>query len=368
MISIIIPVYNGEKFIHETVRRILQSTYSDLEIVLVNDGSTDSSKTICENLAQSDSRIFCYTKENGGVVSARNYGVEKAGGDFICFCDQDDYVEREMYDRLINKMTEDGSQIGMCSTGRNIEGKKSDFEVLSDACFVGEEIATQILFPLLFNGYHVPLEYTSTYRYPHIWNCMFRRDFWEQSCLRFRAYINYEDDLLVKVEALSRAQKISTISYRGYYWRVNLESETYAHRFVKDMGKKQQLVLEDMERSLSYCIQDEHTMLLFAQVTRCKQYLDAVHNLTSPQAPKEYCFIKQYFCDNIYNRDFKESIKARRYLKKGMIKPHVILPLLSARMSLLTFWSEKLLDWILLVTLRSQTLTKLERWLKREKR
>lgn len=55
---------------------VLQSTYSDLEIVLVNDGSTDSSKTICENLAQWDSRIFCYTKENGGVVSARNYGVE----------------------------------------------------------------------------------------------------------------------------------------------------------------------------------------------------------------------------------------------------------------------------------------------------
>lgn len=365
MISIIIPVYNGENFIQETVGRILRSTYADLEIVLVNDGSTDNSKAICEDLAQSDSRIFCYTKENGGVISARNHGIEKANGDYLCFCDQDDFVEPEMFERLLAVMQADGSQIAMCSTGRNIEGNKSDFEISTDACYAGDEIKRELLFPILFNGFNMPLDYAKTYRYPHIWNCMFRKDFWLESGLKFRAYINFEDDLLVKIEALSKAQKVSTIAYRGYYWRVNMKSETYAHRFVEDMGRKQQQVLEDLQNSLSNCVQDEQIMLLFSEVICCKQYLNAIHNLTSVQAPRGYKYRKQYYIDTIYNRDFKRSISARKHLKKGMVKPHVLLPLLSMRLTTLSFYAEKLLDYILLVTLQSQTLTKLERWLKK---
>lgn len=364
-ISIIIPIYNGADFLEKTVKTILKSSYVNLEVLLINDGSTDNTAEICECLVRDDDRIFYYLKENEGVVSARNFGVSKATGEYICFCDQDDFVEPEMYERLASAIEKNNSQMGMCSSGRDIDGKRSDFEVQEDSCYKESEIRQQLLFPLIFNSYRLPLDYPEYYRYPHIWNCMFRRDFWMENQLKFRAYINFEDDLLLKVEALSLANSVSTISYRGYYWRVNLRSETYAHRFVTDMGFKQQLALEDMERSLAHCINNAEIMVLFRNVMRCKQYIDAIHNLNSKSAPKDYAFRKKYFDEAIYNRDYKESLKMRKYLKKGTIKPHIILPLLNMKMSLLSLWAENMLDWILLLTLHSQILTKFERWLKK---
>lgn len=89
-VSVIIPVYNGEKYIKETLNSVLQSIYQNLEVLIINDGSTDNSREICERYQQKDSRIVIYDQKNCGVVSARNNGVSKATGDYLCFCDQDD--------------------------------------------------------------------------------------------------------------------------------------------------------------------------------------------------------------------------------------------------------------------------------------
>jgi len=95
IISIIVPVYNGEKYIRACVESLINQDYSNIEIILVNDGSLDSSKKIIDEIANSDNRIIAIHQENSGVSTARNHGIKKSKGDYLCFVDVDDYVTKD---------------------------------------------------------------------------------------------------------------------------------------------------------------------------------------------------------------------------------------------------------------------------------
>ena len=101
MVSIIIPVYNAEKFIAECIDSILCQTFQDFELLLIDDGSTDSSFNICSNYAQKDTRVRCFHKKNEGVSMTRNYGIWQAKGEYIVFVDADDVVSPEFLSNLI---------------------------------------------------------------------------------------------------------------------------------------------------------------------------------------------------------------------------------------------------------------------------
>ena len=100
MISVIVPVYKTEKFLSDCIKSILNQTYHDLEVILVNDGSPDSSGQICEEYAKKDSRIKVIHQENAGVASARNTGLNLAAGEYITFVDSDDYICPQMYEEM----------------------------------------------------------------------------------------------------------------------------------------------------------------------------------------------------------------------------------------------------------------------------
>ena len=107
-ISIVVPVYNVEQYLEKCVNSIINQTYKNLEIILVDDGATDSSGNMCDELAKSDNRIKVYHKENGGLSDARNYGVERATGEYIGFVDSDDYIDSEMYEKLYEAIKKRG--------------------------------------------------------------------------------------------------------------------------------------------------------------------------------------------------------------------------------------------------------------------
>ena len=98
LISVIVPVYNVEKFLVKCVDSILAQTYTNLEIIIVDDGSPDNCPAICDELAKKDSRIKVIHKENGGASSARNAGLDIAKGEYIGFVDGDDYIAKDMYE------------------------------------------------------------------------------------------------------------------------------------------------------------------------------------------------------------------------------------------------------------------------------
>ena len=106
LISVIMPIYNVEKYLDRSVGALLNQTYQNLEIILVNDGSTDRSGEMCDEFAQKDSRVRVFHKENGGSSTARNIGIREAKGAFIGFCDSDDYAELDLYDNLYHILAE----------------------------------------------------------------------------------------------------------------------------------------------------------------------------------------------------------------------------------------------------------------------
>ncbi len=110
-VSVIIPIYNVEKYLRACVDSVLEQTYPDLQIILVDDGSTDSCGLICDEYAKNDSRIQVIHKENGGLSDARNAGLSKAKGSFVLYLDSDDYLATEAIEILMQKRTETGADI-----------------------------------------------------------------------------------------------------------------------------------------------------------------------------------------------------------------------------------------------------------------
>ena len=118
LISVIIPVYNVEKYLRECLDSVINQTYKNLEIILVNDGSPDNSGEICDEYARVDQRVIVIHKENSGVSSARNTALDIAKGEYISFIDSDDFVDRHFYEILYNNLIQYNADIAMVDTKR----------------------------------------------------------------------------------------------------------------------------------------------------------------------------------------------------------------------------------------------------------
>ena len=131
-VSIIVPVYNVEKYLDKCVESLVNQTYKDLEIILVDDGSPDNCGPMCDEWAKKDSRIVAYHKENGGLSDARNYGIDRCTGDYICFVDSDDYVAENYVEFMYNLFDKaDNCKVtacDICAVRNGQEAPYSDFE------------------------------------------------------------------------------------------------------------------------------------------------------------------------------------------------------------------------------------------------
>ena len=124
MISVIVPVYNAEKYLRKCLESIVNQTYKDLEIILVDDGSTDLSPQICDEYAAKDERIRVIHKPNGGVSTARNVGLDSFNGEYVTFIDSDDYIEINMFERIFEAISaKDVDLVFIREKSVNIEGK-----------------------------------------------------------------------------------------------------------------------------------------------------------------------------------------------------------------------------------------------------
>lgn len=125
MISVIVPVYNVEKYLDECIKSIVNQKYKQLEIILVNDGSTDNSYEICKKWSKKDSRITIIDKENGGLSSARNAGLDSANGDYIAFIDSDDYIDPHMFEDMREIFNRNQVSAVICPLETFIDGTSS---------------------------------------------------------------------------------------------------------------------------------------------------------------------------------------------------------------------------------------------------
>lgn len=171
-ISVIVPVYNVEKYLERCLNSIVNQSYKNLEILLIDDGSKDLSSEICDEFSKSDNRIKVIHKENEGVAKARNVGLDMATGEYIAFVDSDDYIDLNMFEILMNNMKNTNADISMCdfiSTGSSNEKsvissnvcELSSFEALAHL-YVDKDISFvslwgKIFKKEIFNGVRLPL-------------------------------------------------------------------------------------------------------------------------------------------------------------------------------------------------------------------
>ena len=106
LVSVVVPIYNVELYMKKCIQTIINQSYNNLEIILVDDGSTDNSGNIADEYAQKDLRVKVIHKLNGGLSDARNAGMKKATGKYICFIDSDDFIEKDMIEKMVNRITD----------------------------------------------------------------------------------------------------------------------------------------------------------------------------------------------------------------------------------------------------------------------
>ncbi|MDU6472960.1 glycosyltransferase family 2 protein [Intestinibacter bartlettii] len=190
-VSIVVPIYNVEKYLEQCLDSIINQTLKDIEIILVDDGSPDNCPQMCDDYAKKDSRIKVVHKKNGGLSSARNAGIEVAIGDYIGFIDSDDYIELDMYEKMYNIARESNVDFVMSDYYRvSDEGKIKATLDMNEGIYDKKKIKKDI-FPTLIMGDDINYG-----RLLSVWNCLYKRELLYQNNLMFDEEVKYSEDNL----------------------------------------------------------------------------------------------------------------------------------------------------------------------------
>ncbi len=230
-VSVIIPVYNKEQYLRQSVESVMQQTVRELEILLIDDGSTDRSLEICRELAAEDDRIQVIHKENEGPGVTRNLGIRKSRGRFLSFVDADDYIAEDTYEICIRELDRAGADA--CYFGRNIVSKG---QILSHAVrlehreeYKGEEIRSRFI--NFFLGNLPGEEYKRNYVTGSVCCSLFRGEFIRENKVFFPSgEIKYSEDSFFNFELCRFAQHILVLPDMLYYNNVNQVSGSRRYR------------------------------------------------------------------------------------------------------------------------------------------
>lgn len=202
-VSIVMPMYRVERYIEKAIQSVLDQDFQDWELLVVNDGSTDGSRDIASMMAVSDERIKILDKENGGLSDARNYGLDRAIGEFVHFYDSDDWVEPDFYSKLLNEIED----FDLIVCGYKVDNEKSVTERIG---YVGDlsHVVSSSLEDLVGNYLNFA------------WNKLFKRSFLVENALYYEKGLYRIEDSEFMMRFLSSSPKVKMIKYSGYHYMV----------------------------------------------------------------------------------------------------------------------------------------------------
>lgn len=279
-ISIITPVYNAEKYLKRCIDSILKQTYTNFELLLINDGSTDSSPQICGEYAKMDNRIHVFHKKNGGVASARQLGTDNAKGEYLIHVDADDWIEPTMLSQLYDKACESGADVVLCDYYVN-----SPTEQIYISQKPTDETAKGVLREM-FQRLHGSL-----------CNKLAKRACYKEHNVHFISGIDYCEDVLIWVQLLQHNIKLVYLPQAFYHYRMtptsithNITRKSYDMRIKYRDALSQLLRLPDAKdiiESVSFNIFTEafvHNVLTQEEIKQgLKQYKKQVYKVKSPK-------------------------------------------------------------------------------------
>lgn len=302
-ISIIIPMYNAEKYIARCLESVINQSFNDIEIIIVNDGSTDKSLEICRKYAEVDERIVILNKENNGVSVARNQGMNVATGEYVMFVDSDDWIDESMCQDLYKRISECNADICFCNNIKEY-GNKSEYIDFGDSKDV-------INLSLIEEKDKKIAHRRETFRGP----CakLYKRSIIIDNNITFKRELAIGEDLVFNLEYLKYCEKMVVEKKFLYHYRVNLYSETKRYREnAWDTYRKLLVILEEYLKS--NFSKEEYIDRL--NKLKLKYFIISINNEMSKSNKKGYVgkirCIKSICEDEVINFALKNSSKGTR--------------------------------------------------------
>lgn len=307
MLSIIIPIYNMERYLKRCLDSILCQTYSDFECLLVDDGSADGSATICKEYCEKDNRFRYIYKENGGVSDARNLGLVLAEGEIVGFVDPDDWVERCMYQKMIESMYQVAADIVMC--GINIVSDKKKYLPYSEKnyCISRHDITPELLCMLAGS----------------VWRCIYNKeilgDIWFTKGLRL------SEDRVFNLYILGKSSRIFYMGETRLY-NYFMRNDSVVHQYCDDMFESVKQGYREICRAVKREWGEEFMAVYDNQfVIDCYSTFNKICSFKSPYTISQKISKIKQICDsselnfaiaNVCHRDWRVKwIKEKKYIK-----------------------------------------------------
>ena len=287
-ISVIVPVYNVEKYIGKCIKSITNQDYENIEIILVDDGSKDQAGKICDDYALKDKRIRVIHKKNGGVSSARNIGIESSTGEYIAFVDGDDYVEKDYISYLLSLIKNNSADVSL-SMSYFTDYQKKQTENDKTKVITGKEAAIQIM------SYNIAIG---------VYNKLFSKS-------AIIGKVKFDEDLCMgegfnfNTDVFQRVEKVA-IGYRKIYFYRKNNSESVTTKFDAQKWKNGLLAIEKIKNKL---VIKDREMVNAWKFANWRTHVDIYNLLIATKNEKNY--------NELYKKCLKEGKKNWKYAFKN---------------------------------------------------
>lgn len=246
LVSVVVPVYNVSKYVEKCILSITGQSYRDLQIVVVDDGSTDDSGQIVERLSGEDTRIQVIHRENGGLSQARNTGIEAAKGEYLCFVDSDDCLESDYVEKLLKQALKTGADLVICGYLHEDEQGKVQEEVSF------EQAQTQAV----ISGVEAMKKLDNIFRPEYLlmvvaWNKLYRKELFAD--LRFPVMIHEDEGMIHRI--LNKSDKVAMVEEKLYHYLIREDAITGSKNYY---DKKHLQILDAFEERIQICSDEKY--------------------------------------------------------------------------------------------------------------
>lgn len=244
LLSVIVPIYNSARYITRCVESILKQEYDRIEIILVDDGSTDGSDKICDKLSECDSRIRVYHTENRGSVAARNFGVNLAQGKAITFVDSDDWIEPDMYLHMMSFY--DRFRPDIISSGLIFDDMSgtisTEYDLVPEGVYEGMQIKQEIIPVMMYDSQRYRRAVT-----PSVCTKIIKKDLWKEVSRINDSRITYGEDAAISYLCLAKAEKVVFMNKGWYHYCVS--DTSMVHSYDANSFEKIKIFMDHMEKA-----------------------------------------------------------------------------------------------------------------------
>ncbi|MGM8366162.1 glycosyltransferase [Virgibacillus sp. W0181] len=299
LVSIIVPIYNAEKVLDNCLSSVLNQTYSDLEIILVNDGSTDQSGDICDAYALKDSRMKVIHQLNAGPSSARNEGVQASTGDFIQFVDADDTVEPDLTEKLVAAMEAEGDiDFVICGYTIRVNGETGTIRKILPAV---EGILNRSTFLNEIGKLYYDIVL------PSLWNKLYVSDIIKSRHIQFREDLSMGEDLLFNLAYIENCQRVNIIRDPLYLYSIE-NNHSLSSKFNKNLFQNQLMLYQEIKRFLQKNVSYSGANKEYVQLIFANSIVLVLNNLFHPGSDLSATQKKKTIHAIISNKEVRENI------------------------------------------------------------